>query len=72
MDQDHKDPNKPQDDNPIKQAAMATFGAISSAFEKAAEVIGDAVSKENREKYAKKAKRHSAPSRTRARTCSTM
>lgn len=54
MDQDHKDPNKPQDDNPIKQAAMATFGAISSAFEKAAEVIGDAVSKENREKYAKK------------------
>ena len=54
MDQDHKDPNKPQEDNPIKQAAMATFGAISSAFEKAAEVIGDAVSKENREKYAKK------------------
>lgn len=54
MDQDQKDPNKPQDDNPIKQAAMATFGAISSAFEKAAEVIGDAVSKENREKYAKK------------------
>ena len=54
MDQDHKDTKKPQDDNPIKQAAMATFGAISSAFEKAAEVIGDAVSKENREKYAKK------------------
>lgn len=54
MDQDHKDTKKPQDDNPIKQAAMATFGAITSAVEKVADVIGDAVSKENREKYAKK------------------
>lgn len=40
-------------DNPIKQAAMATFGALSSAAQKVAGAIGDAVSKENREKYAK-------------------
>lgn len=46
--------NKPHEDNPVKQAAMATFGALSSAVEKVADVIGDAVSKENVEKYAKK------------------
>lgn len=51
---DQQDQHKPQDNNPIKKAAMATFGALSSAVEKVADVIGDAASKENLEKYAKK------------------
>lgn len=54
MDQKHNENNESREDHPIKHAAMATFGALSSAVEKVADVIGDAVSKENREKYAKK------------------
>lgn len=54
MDQHPDQNNMPPEDNPIKEAAMAALGAISSAVEKVADVIGDAVSKENREKYAKK------------------
>ncbi len=58
MDQNDNNRNQPagsgHSDSPIKQAAMAAFGALSSAAQKAADVIGEAVSKENREKYAKK------------------
>ncbi|NLC32108.1 MAG: hypothetical protein GX781_02275 [Clostridiales bacterium] len=43
-----------ENDNSFKKVAMATFGAISNAVEKVADVIGDATSKENIDKYAKK------------------
>lgn len=54
---DHKDhpENKPKEnENSFKKVAMATFGAISNAVEKVADVIGDATSPESLDKYAKK------------------
>ena len=66
-DQEHKDfddhrdhqenqENQPQSnaDSPLKKVAMAAFGALSSAAQSIANVIGDASSPENLDKYAKK------------------
>ena len=41
-------------DNPLKKAAMATIGALSSAVEKVADAIGEVATKENLDKFAKK------------------
>lgn len=46
--------NEKGQDHPLKKAAMATIGAISSAVEKVADVIGDVATKENLDKFAKK------------------
>lgn len=50
--QDH--PVNQESDHSFKKVAMATFGAISNAVEKVADVIGEATTKEKIEKYAKK------------------
>jgi polyhydroxyalkanoate synthesis regulator phasin len=46
--------NPPGNDNPLKKAAMAAIGAISGAVEKVADMIGEATSRENIDKMAKK------------------
>ncbi len=46
--------NDQNQDHPLKKAAMATIGAISSAVEKVADVIGDVATQENLDKFAKK------------------
>lgn len=56
--QDHQDSQdqheSKENDHPFKKVAMATFGAISNAVEKVAEVIGEATTKEKIDDYAKK------------------
>ena len=53
--QENKNTQNPNnEENPLKKAAMATIGALSSAVEKVADAISDVATKENLDKFAKK------------------